>query len=103
MRRGRPGSSQDQDERGQEETHPRDGGVSRILNIIVQATPGGDAGGGPVGEAAAWLAFADPKGRRGEEEGRESITQIYICGLNRCAAAAGDECAQPGDKKDMSI
>ena len=51
--RGRPGSSRDQDERSQEETHPRDGGVGRILNIIVQATPGVDASGGPVGEAAA--------------------------------------------------
>ncbi len=33
--------------------NPGKGGVSRILNIIVQATPGGDAGGGLAGEAAA--------------------------------------------------
>ncbi len=99
MRRGRPGSSRDRDEKSQEEAHPWDGGVSRIFNIIVQATPGGDAGCGSFGEAAAWLASADPRGRRGEEEGKESITQIYICGLNRCAAAAGDECAQPGGQE----
>jgi hypothetical protein len=30
-----------------------DGGVGRILNIIVQATPGGNAGGRPAGKAAA--------------------------------------------------
>ncbi len=26
----------------------------------------------------------DPRGGEGEEEGRESITQIYICGFNKC-------------------
>jgi hypothetical protein len=73
---GRPRSSRDQDERGQEEAHPRDGGVGRFLNIIVQATPSGDASGGPVGEAVAWLAFADPKGRRGEEEGCTALPRM---------------------------
>ncbi len=39
MRPGRPGCSRDQDERGQEEAHPGEGGVGRIFDIIVQATP----------------------------------------------------------------
>jgi hypothetical protein len=50
----------------QEEAHPGKGGVSRIFDIIVQATPGGDAGGGLVGKAAARVTIAYPKGE-GEE------------------------------------
>ncbi len=50
--RADPDAVGDQDEGGQEEAHPGKGGVSRIFNIVVQATPGGDAGGGLAGEAA---------------------------------------------------
>ena len=78
MRSGRPGCSRDQDDGGQEEAHPGKGGVSRIFDIIVQATPGGDAGGGLTGEAAARVAFTYPEGER-EEQG--SVIQIYICGI----------------------
>jgi hypothetical protein len=63
---------------GQEEAHPGKGGVGGIFDIIVQATPGGDAGGRPVGEAAARVAFTYPEGER-EEQG--SVIQIYICGI----------------------
>ncbi len=68
MQPGRPGCSGDQDDGGQEEAHPGKGGVSRIFDIIVQATPGGDAGGGLAGEAEARVAFADPESEREGEE-----------------------------------
>jgi hypothetical protein len=48
------------------------------MDIIVQATPGGDAGGGPAGEAAVRVAFAHPEGER-EEQG--SVIPIHICGI----------------------
>ncbi len=57
--------------------------------------PGGGTGGGPTGEAEVRPAFADPSGREGETEGEESITKTHICSIIRCAAAAGDEHAQP--------
>ncbi len=44
---------QHHEERSQEEAHPGDGEVSRILDIIVQAITGGSTGGGFTGEAAA--------------------------------------------------
>jgi hypothetical protein len=56
----------DQDEGGQEEAHPGKGGVSRILDIIVQATPGGDTGCRLAGEAAARVTIAYPKSEREE-------------------------------------
>jgi hypothetical protein len=54
-------------------------GVSRIFDIIVQVTPGGDAGGGLAGEAAARVVFTDPESER--EGGEGSIIQIHICGI----------------------
>ncbi len=78
MRSGRPGCSRDQDERGQEEAHPGKGGVGGIFDITIQTTPGGDAGDGLVGEAAARFTFAYPEGER-EEQG--SVIQIHICGI----------------------
>jgi hypothetical protein len=72
VRAGRPGCSRDQDEGGQEEAHPGKGGVSRIFNIIVQATPGGDAGGGLAGETAARVAFACPEGED------EAVAEVKI-------------------------
>ncbi len=48
------------------EAHPGKGGVSRILDIIVQATPGGDTGSGLAGEAAARVTIAYPESEREE-------------------------------------
>jgi hypothetical protein len=66
VRPGRPGCSGDQDERDQEEARPGKGGVSRVLNIFIQTTPGGDTGGGVAGEAAARVTITCPEGE-GEE------------------------------------
>ncbi len=79
MRPGRPRCSRDQDEGGQDEAHPGKGGVGRIFDIIVQATPGDAGGGGLAGEAAARVAFANPESER--EGGEGSIIQIHICGI----------------------
>ncbi len=44
------------------------GGVSRVLNIFIQTTPGCDTGGGVAGKAAARVAFACPESEREERE-----------------------------------
>ncbi len=96
------------------------GGVSRIFNIIIQASPGGDTGGGLTGEAAARVTIAYPESERGEwrvtiacpegereewrvtitcpeskEEEQRSTIQIFVSGIVRQGAAAGQERVQP--------
>ena len=105
VRPGGPGCSGDQDEGSQEEAHPGKGGVSRILNIFVQTTPGGDTGGGVAGEAAARVAIAYPESEgeeqgvtitcpEGKEEEQGPTIQISVSGVVYRGAAAKQERVQ---------
>jgi len=102
VRPGGPGCSRGQDERDQEEAHPGKGGVSRVLNIFIQTTPGGDAGGGVAGEAAARVTFTYPEGERekqgvtitcqeGEEKEQRSAIQVSVGGIVYRETAAKQE------------
>ncbi len=76
LRRSRSGGRRDHEERDQEEPHPRrEGGVSRIFNLIVQAVPRAGTGGEPTGQAAASFVFALPERRERETQSEESITE----------------------------
>jgi len=109
VRPGGPGCSGDQDEGSQEEAHPGKGGVSGILNIFVQATPGGDTGGGVAGEAAARVAITYPESEgeeqgvtitcpEGKEEEQRPTVQVSVSSIVHREAAAKQERVQPEEQ-----
>jgi len=100
----------DQDERDQEEARPGKGGVSRILDIFVQTTPGGDTGGGVAGEAAARVAIAYPESEgeeqgvtvtcpEGKEEEQRPTIQVSVSSIIHREAAAEQERVQPEEQR----
>ncbi len=123
VRPGRPGCSGDQDERDQEEARPGEGGVSRVLNILIQTTPGGDTGGGVAGEETARVAITCPESEReerkititcpegegeeqgvtitcpeGKEEEQRPTIQVSVSSIVHREAAAKQERVQPEEQ-----
>ena len=90
---------------------PGKGGVSRILNIFVQTTPGGDTGSGVAREAAARVTIAYPESEgkeqgvtitcpEGKEEEQRPTIQVSVSGIVYRGAAAKQERVQPQEQRE---